>query len=176
MKKLVITLPKYKFADYVLVNGKNVEFKRNKQAKCFYAEYMSETDQVNISFDTFNPLTKWSWWLLGVLFFLITVFGIFDSHESHKFIYRYQAIVTLHDGDNFVNMIPQRGKEKVVKVETDCGYDELINAKDRDKVIKRRSILLILTKVFIILGAIAVAAVLLLLAVIALFNKATTTP
>ena len=173
MKKLVITLPKYKIANYVLVNGENVEFIKNKKAKCFYAEYMSEADQVNISFDTYNPLTKWSWWLLGVLFFVITIFGILDSHESHKFIYRYQAIVTLHEGDNIVKMTPLRGKDKVVKVETDCGYDELVNMKDRDKVIKRRSILLSLTKVFIILCGVAVAAVLLILIIIAIFNKAT---
>ena len=157
MKKLIISLPKYKFANHVLVNGENVTFKKNKKEKLFTAEYETDDNQVTVSFDEYNPLLKWSWWLLGVIFYLITFFGLLDLHESHKFIYKYQAIVTLcDDGDNFLDLKPLRGKGPVVKAEYDCGgYEELVNEKVRDKKVKRRSTLLTLTKIFILLIGIA---------------------
>ena len=173
MKKLILTLKKNKLADYVLVNGENVNFVRNKKAKIYYAEYTTEDNQVTISFDTYNPLNKWHWWLFGTFFFIISIFGIFDWHISSRFVYLYQSVITLNEGDNFVNLIPQRGRDKVVKVETTCGYDEIINKKDRPKKIKVRSTLLTLTKVLIILGVLAIGVVFAIMLLIAMFNKAT---
>ena len=173
MKKVILTLRKNKLADYVLVNGENVTFVRNKKAKMYYAEYQTEDNQVTISFDTYNPLNKWHWWLFGTFFFIISIFGIFDWHISSRFVYQYQAIITLNEGDNVVNLIPLRGRGKVVNVETACGYDEIINNKDRPKKIKVRSTLLTLTKVLIILSVFVVGVVLAIMLLIAVLNKAT---
>lgn len=173
MKKLIITLRKNKLADYVLVNGENVNFVKNKKAKIYYAEYFTEDNQVTISFDTYNPLNKWHWWLLGTFFFIISIFGIFDWHVSSKYIYMYQSIITLNEGDNFVNLIPQRGKDKVVNVETSCAYDEIVNKKDRPKRIKTRSALLTLTKVLLIVSVFVVGVILAIMLLIAVLQKAT---
>ena len=172
MKKLVITLPKMKYADYVLVNGENVIFKHNKKAKIYYAEYETEDDKVNISFDTYNPLNRWHWWLLGTLFFIITILGILDWHLSSKFIYNYQSTITLNEGDNFIKLIPLKGKGPVLKVETSCPYEETVNQKDRPKKIKRRSALLTLTKVFVILCVVAGLVFLFVMMLVAFLNHA----
>ena len=155
MKKLIITLPKYNLTHYILVNGENVKFKKNRTIKKFVAEYYSEDDVVEISTDTYNPYLRWHWWLLGMLFFIITIFGIFDSKDKNKYNNCYNARIGLNAPDNVVNLIPVKDKDKVFKVETTCEYTETINTKDFDSKIKKRRALLILTKVLftiIVLG------------------------
>ena len=170
MKKLVVILPNYKLADRVLINGQNVKFERNKKAKLIYTEYMSEDATATISLDPFNPLDKWSWWLLGTLFYIITIFGIFDVHESNKFVYQYQSIVTLNEGENVVKLRPMRGKGPILQVESSSPIDEIVNLKDCPKKIKRRHALLVLTKVLIFLGTIAAIAAFLFITVIAVLS------
>ena len=74
MKKLIITLPKYPLANYVLVNGKNINFKMDKSSRLYVAEYESEEDTVILSTDTFNPYNRRSWWIAFIFFFIITIF------------------------------------------------------------------------------------------------------
>ena len=170
MKKLIITLPKYPLANYVLVNGKNINFKMDKSSRLYVAEYESEEDTVILSTDTFNPYNRRSWWIVGMFFFIITIFGIFDVHEKNNYIYNYSANIGLGDKDNVVNLVPKRGKGPVFEVKTTCSYEETSNNKEINRVVNRRRKLLLLSKILFILLCIIVGFVLALLFLVSVIN------
>ena len=170
MKKLVITLPKYKLADYILVNGENVSFKKDKSSGLFVAEYQTEEEFVELSTDKYNPFTRWSWWLIGMFFFIITFFGLFDVHEKNGYINDYVATIGLVDGDNVVNLVPKRGKGPVFDVQTTCVYNETSNNKDITKQIKRRRTVLLLSKIGLILACLVVGVMLALVLILHAIN------
>ena len=155
MRTLTIRLNKAKWIDYVLVNGRNVPFKYDAPRRCFVGKVESETSKVVITLDKYNPLYRWTWWIAGMFFFIITVFGIFDLHENFKFAKEYELHVFLNEGDNVLDLHPSRTRGCILDYHANCEVDEVRNEFVQDRVLSRRNALLILSKWLFVLALIA---------------------
>ena len=56
MNKLHLTVNSDSLLDFILINGENIKFKRNKDSKRVYeADIETNGNQLKLSLDTFNP-------------------------------------------------------------------------------------------------------------------------
>lgn len=152
MRSVDIILKDKRLRNHVLVNNKSVRFSRNKDTHEVFYHFETEDDSFNLKLDPYHPLLQKGWFWINIGFFIFTLFGIFDCKYKTKFIYRYEDIVKLNDGDNKITIKPIRDRNKCTCIDTICSHREVINYKEFDKRIKKRKGLLVLTKVLLILA------------------------
>lgn len=162
MKSVDIILKDKRLRNHVLVNNKSIRFLRHKDTHEVCYHFETEDDSFNLKLDPYHPLLQKGWFWINIGFFIFTLFGIFDCKYKTKFIYRYEDIVRLNDGNNRIIIKPIRDRNKCMCTDTMCSHQEAINYKEFDKRIKKRKGLLTLTKVLIILLAIALLITLLI--------------
>ena len=162
MRKVDIILRDKRLRNHVLVNNKSIRFSRDKNTHVVLYHFETEDDSFNLKLDPYHPLLQKGWYWINLGFFIFTIFGIFDCKYKTKFIYRYEDIVSLNEGDNKIIIKPIRDKNKCICIDTICSHREVINYKELDKRIKKRKGLLTLTKVLIILLSIATLVTLLI--------------
>ena len=142
-----IILPNAKYKDYVLVNGKNPRFVKEKKSKRYIASMKTENSSFILGFDPYHSLLQKGWWWMNMLFFIITIFGIFDSPDRRKFFIEYESVVALNEGENEILVREIRDREKIIGLECINNVEEHINKKNYDPHIKKRKGLLILSKI-----------------------------
>ena len=154
MRRLVVRLKKAKWIDYVLVDGRNLDFHYDRKVRAYVGEVECQSSKVVVSLDEYNPLLRWNWWISNVFFFLITVFGIFDVHESFKRGKHFELNAFLNEDGNVLDLNPSRQSPRIMEWKASFYIDEAKNEYCKDPVISRRHALLTWTKALIILGTI----------------------
>ena len=151
--------------DYVLVNGKNPTF--TYCDRLYTSTFETEREELHIKMDTFHPLLAKKWWIKEILFFLISIFGIFDTRKfKENRAYEYEAIIPLHDGENVITFNIDIYNPSSFKLVTDGEVEEKKNQMvDISAKLKKRKVGLVFSKigVFVLVAA--------LIAVIAIFAK-----
>ena len=158
MKNVRLILNNKSLANEIYIDGKKISFTLNKNTKKLESNYQSKNDSMNLKVVQYQPLYNRLWWLMNMLFFIISIFGIFDRRNKQKYKYEFEGNISLIDGENEIAISnPNRGENKLLSLVTTNQVIENINIKEKDRVINKRRKLLTLSKVLFILLSIAVA-------------------
>lgn len=85
MNKLTVKLNGYASKDTMfLVDGQKVKFKNNRFGNKEFV-YQTEKSKVNITINRFLEINSKFWLLWQLLFFVISIFGIFDMRSSRGY-------------------------------------------------------------------------------------------
>lgn len=141
----------------VYVDGVVLKFKKNEFGS-LQATYETDKQEVELVICKYLELSGRLWFLMSMLCFFISLFGIFDS--------RYDSKCIIIDCKYKMKLNPQNKVtikftgafegNKAVDIEADCGYEELANKYYVDKKIKRRYKILIGTKILCWISLIAI--------------------
>lgn len=147
----------------IKIDGNVVNYKRNKNQSI---EIKHETDKNNVSLSIENILeiNGPCWWLVQMLFFVVSIFGIFNTKlEKMCYVISYKCTFSLNEGNNtaVIKIGKLQDKAEVVTVVTnteylveknECVLDE--KAQKRKKILKVSKILawilLVLTVILLI--------------------------
>ena len=165
MKKIIkFVLHNSSLEEYLLIDNHNLVFKKNKEEgkkTSRVAYYQTEEDEVVISYDNFHPYFAKAWWIKEMLFFIISIFGIFDSrkHKSRRNYIHYEAKVRLDNlKKNEIEISNSTDDTKGLEIKTDLEVDEVSNIKEKNLKLKKRKGLLNLSKILFIIAALVAAA------------------
>ena len=136
----------------ILIDGKPVKVKKNAFGNIEYG-CQTEKDSVNVVIKRYLELGSRHWLWMGIVFLIISVFGIFDTRYSKATqTISFEVDIPLSDDvTNFEGKISS--KNEGAAVEYKCGSEvvEISNQiEDNPKIKKRRKILLALRIVMII--------------------------
>ena len=124
----------------VTLDGKVCEFKKHKKKRNLSYEYQTENQTAHLTVQRFVPIGAKNWWLWQLLFFFVSVFGLFNRIENKKcVVVDYEADITLAEETNVKIIIRQNSKEKnAVELVTEAVVVEHKNIKSVDKAAKKR--------------------------------------
>ena len=146
MKKVTISHHLIHYLDYILIDGKNVEFTKDKETKKYVLEYETDKDFVTIELDSFHPLLVKGWWIKAMITFFLSVFGIFETREKHDYVYLYKSVVKLDKVHTYINLTGSL-QGKILTTESDGPVTEISNERYKDPRIKKRKTGLIWSKI-----------------------------
>lgn len=113
MATLNLKLVGAKIGALVEIDGKPVDFKKNKHGNLSSPLEVSSTSVQMKVYTPTHELTQKNWLLTSLLFFIISVFGIFDRRYGRRF-YKLDYIgdLSFADGETVTVGINTYGKDK----------------------------------------------------------------
>ena len=139
MKKLHLTVNSASLLDFILINGENIKFKKNKDSRSLYeADIETNGNQLKLSLDTFNPYIQSKWWIKMMFLFVISIFGIFDKRFRQRYVYHCEFNIHLDKDNSELNIIPRGKMDHVLDFKGDVVVDEISNILEKDPRIKKR--------------------------------------
>lgn len=147
----------------VYVDGEAVKFRRN-EFKNLSATVKTDKDRVKIEVVKALDVGGIFWFLTQILFFIISIFGIFDVRIKKRYMsIRYECDVDLTENGSFaLKCNTPRENAAAFEIETDLNTTEISNICFADEKAKRTCKMLLIAKIFTAI-AIAVIAVALLI-------------
>ena len=147
----------------ISVNDKLVKLNKNDDGSL---SYTLETDtNVDVSiYKGHRYLSKrWFWW--NLLYFFISIFGIFDTKHNKKCLVLYASFNISAEKDSKIVISRQDFEDgaKFVNVDTDAQIEEISNVQYYDQVAKKRHSKMKLIKFGIIALSVVLTAVLVIL-------------
>ena len=91
------------FRPYLVIDGKNIPYKRNATGS-YDAVYTTDKDSANILVYKYLEIRGKLWWLMSLLFFFVSVFGIFDSRYDKKCIVAHLEYNVRLQGENHMQL------------------------------------------------------------------------
>lgn len=134
----------------IKIDDNVVKYKRNKN-KVIELQHQTNKDKVTISIENVLEVNGPCWWLMQMLFFVVSVFGIFNPRlEKLCYIISYKCTLSLHEGENtaVIKIGKLQDKAEVINMVTEneyiverneCVIDE--KAQKRKKILKISKIL-----------------------------------
>lgn len=158
MNQLLIKISKTLYdKSEVLVNGQKEKFADNKRGS--YELSVPAENNVEIQITRRHELATPLWWLWGLLFFVISCFGIFDVPYAKQGELFFKANVTSSgSGAVQLNPVVKRNGKGVIVVCDNCFVYEEDNRTD-DKTVKKRRKVLTVIKLLLWLALIAAVVV-----------------
>lgn len=150
-KSPVITSPS------VSIDGNDVKVIRGKNGQRDVCHYSTDKDCVEIVVTKHYELEgKW-WFLMSMLFFFVSVLGIFDVRVGKRFnSVNYRARVRLNGNTNLqMKFLMFREGERAIELSGDAEIEELENNYYTNTTLKKRRKILILCKVLVWLALLA---------------------
>jgi len=144
----------------ILVDGKPVEFKKNKFGNFEY-EHTTPNDTVNIKIYSLNELKHKLWFLMSIIFFIISGFGLLDWNFKKKYkVLEYDADIKIKE-DSFadIKIAKYASGTKAVTLTTICENTENANAFKDDPILKKRARILLWTRLALWVVALVVLAI-----------------
>ena len=135
----------------VTIDGNPVQIKRDKKTQRDFCHYTTDKDCVEIVVTKHYELEgKW-WFLMSMLFFFISVLGIFDVRTGKKFYsVNYRARIHLNGSNNLqLKFLRYKEGDRALELTGDAEIEELENAYCDNKQLKKRRRALIWCKVLI---------------------------
>lgn len=150
----------YKSSD-VFINGSKVKFNDNGRGS--HEINLQVNGQTEIYIRRNHELLSSLWWLWGLLFFVISCFGIFDIPYTRTSPIDCKVSVIVN-GSGFIQFTPWPHKDgRAAYIEcNNCGVYEVVNFANFELIKKRRK-MLSLIKFFIWLALIAAIVLIVLL-------------
>ena len=138
------------FRPIVRVNGKNVKLKKNEFGH-YMANIQVEQPEAEISVYTVpNELTYKHWFWMSMLFFIVSVFGIFDSWKikSNDYSLSYKGKINVLETSKLeLVMEKPTPNGKALTAKEGAFEDNESNVYTFHKEVKKRKRILIATKV-----------------------------
>lgn len=162
MKRLHLIVKSSSLLDFILINGENIRFRRNKDSKRIYeADIDTDKDELKLSLDTFNPYLQSGWWIKMMFLFIISIFGIFDKRFRQRYIYRCGFTLHLTQDSNELTIIPCGKMDHVLDFQGNVKVDEIENRLEIDPRVKKRKVGMFFSKFGFILIVIAIVVLIL---------------
>ena len=155
MKKVVVSIHDRHLADYILIDGKNLLFTKDKDNRRLVATYQTNRDEVTIASDTYHLYLQDNWWIKNMAIFLLSFFGIFAPRYMPRVIYHFVGHMKLEQDVTNVE-IGWGWVDDAWKVEG-APIEVISNEKYADPRIRKRKRLLGWSKFLFILMFIALA-------------------
>ncbi len=148
MNNLTLTLTKkIKPYTYLTVDGEVVKPKFRRGVGT--AKIQTEKSEVEIAYTRFSRFDSKLWWLLEIVYFLLSGFGLFDLRfGKHEYITNYKAKITLSEDTKVKIHIPNpKNGGPVLKLTTDANLIEEENAYSIDQEVKKKKKILLIAKI-----------------------------
>lgn len=141
-----------------VIDGNNITLTKNKFGN-LEGSFQTEKDEVQVTMFSYLELGGKFWWLMSILFFIISIFGLFNPPYDKKCLkIDYNATIKLKDNSDIVFKINnQKHADKAILVESVCEVVEGKNNLVVDKVVKRRLRIISLCKLLAWIGVIILA-------------------
>lgn len=161
MKELKIKLTAVeKIIPTVEVNGKIVDLKKNKHGNYDGIAFV-DNDTANVKVYRHLELNSKLWWLKSIFYFIISIFGIFDSmKEKSCIVIDCNIQVDMSNTENAtLNLFSYLPKDQstAFKINSNCTINTISNSYILDKRAKKRKRLLSAIKVLIFICTIVCA-------------------
>ncbi|MBD5632805.1 MAG: hypothetical protein HDP34_06195 [Clostridia bacterium] len=143
-----------------------------KLTKCgpneYSGTYETERSEANLRVCMIHELQSKYWLLLSMVFFVISLFGIFDARYDKSFCaIKYNLDLRLNEVSNVVlNFNKFKDGQRAIECLTDCGSVETENLFYVDEQVKKRHKILRRIKIFTWLAVLAAAIVAIVLTII----------
>ena len=158
MKTLNITLKgTSKLSPNILVDGKFVKLKKNQFGN-YVGSIETEKSEVDLTIQKYHELSGKLWFLMSMIFFILSVFGLFDKRygKNNCVIDSKFHIKLNQDVTNFFATINLSANNKAINFESNAEVGEELNICFEDKVVKKRKKILLATKIVLWLMLIGV--------------------
>lgn len=148
----------------IKIDGKAVKTKKNDfgSRTCVYN---TDKDKVEVHVYKHLELAGKMWFLMNIVYFIVSLFGIFDSPYDKKcIVLDCKFMVTLKENSKVslaLNAKQQQGK--AANIETDCEITELENNFYVDNTIKKRWKIALITRLVLLAIAIVTFIIILVL-------------
>lgn len=160
MKEVEIKLTGIQNLENVLlyVDDEPLKFKKNEFGNVI-CKYKTENDKINIKVSKILDVGGAIWFITQLLFFLISVFGIFDIHKKENcIIIDFEMEVKLQEENKIILQFNnQKENEKAINIQTDLQNQEICNKYYLNNKAKRTIKVLKITKIFLTIVIIIVA-------------------
>lgn len=136
----------------ILIDGKPIKAKKNAFGNIEYS-CQTEKDSVNVVIKRYLELGSRHWLWMGIVFLIISVFGIFDTRYSKSTqTISFEANIPLdNDVTNFEGKLVSSADGNAVEYKCSGKVVEIANEiEDNPKIKKRRKIMLALRIIMII--------------------------
>ncbi len=146
----------------ILIDGKPIKAKKNAFGNIEYS-CQTEKDSVNVVIKRYLELGSRHWLWMGIVFLIISVFGIFDTRYSKSTqTISFEANIPLdNDVTNFEGKLVSSADGNAVEYKCSGEVVEIANEiEDNPKIKKRRKIMLALRIIMIIAFVATLAGVL----------------
>ena len=159
MKKLNLQLSKNPTVSSpnVYIDGEVAPIIRGKNSQRDVCEYVTDKDYVEVSVAKHYELeSKW-WFVMNLLFFFISVLGIFDTRLGKRFYgVHYRARIYLNgDTDILMKFNTFRDGQRAIEVTGDANIEEIENDYYVNKALQKRRKAVIWIRVLIWLAILA---------------------
>ncbi len=152
-----------KLSPLFLVDDKQVQFKKN-QFGSYEHTVQTESDSVNIKIKTFLELNSKWWFVAGIFFFIISIFGIFDYRypkNCAKISLDLNAKVNQNREELEIHLFKSTGQKTCAEIKGNLEVEEVENSFIVDAVAQKRRKTLRTTKLVLWLTLAATLIVLL---------------
>lgn len=157
---------------YVFADGKLLNFK--KQNGTHVCRVETENDECEITVCRITEMCSKFWFLYSMLFFFISLMGIFDAKSDKKYYFiRYRTVLTLNGEHNVTLNVNRYNTSKLntqkqfaVNCVCNCFRNEYENEYYVDEQVRKRLKTLKITKLLIWLAAIIATVVTVIFVVI----------
>lgn len=148
---------------HITINGKLAKPKKNKQNEYIHSAKSADGNYEVIIYKNHQYVGKnWFWW--NLLFFVISIFGIFDMWHGSKFLVidsRFKISIS-NDSKLIIRRQNFEDGGKYVLLEGDAKVEEICNIQFQDKLAKKRhskmkKIKIALTAVVVITAVVLIA-------------------
>lgn len=165
MKELEIKLTGQQNLGETVINidDKPVKFRKNEFGSLI-CKYQTENDKVNIKVFRMLDVGGMLWFITQLFFFLISIFGIFDTHYKERcLVIDFETEVDLKEDNKITLQINSpKENENAIIVQTDLINQEVSNQYYLDTSAKKTLKILKFSKIFLTLAIIIAAIVVLM--------------
>lgn len=147
----------------VELDGNAISYKRNKY-KTGLITYKTEKDYVDIEIKNVLEINGPCWWLIQMLFYIISLFGILNPKlEKNCCLVNYKSRIYLTNSENeaVIKFNLFKEKTRAVEVITQNLVEENVNEYLLDLEAKRRRKILKISRIFAWILLIAIIAIIL---------------
>ncbi len=126
----------------VIIDNNPVKLKKNKYGS-LDGNYQTENGEIELKVCRYLELSGKLWLLMSMVFFIISIFGIFNPPYDRKCIQiDYLCKIKLKETNDIkIKINTQNAGDKAIEVESDCEIEEITNAFQIDKVAKKRLVI-----------------------------------
>ncbi len=157
MSKVTIRHRFKDLSDYILINGQNVDFILDKNTKYRVFQFETNDDHITIALDKFHPYLVKGWWIKSMLYFVVSLFGIFEPRFRRNYTYNFETIVHLNPDETVVTFgSTLANKDEAITMESTGEAEIINNSKHYDPRIRKRHIGLIWSKISLVLAIIVI--------------------
>ena len=126
----------------VIIDNNPVKLKKNKYGS-LDGNYQTDNSEIELKVCRYLELSGKLWLLMSMVFFIISIFGIFNPPYDRKCIQiDYLCKIKLKETNDIkIKINIQNAGDKAIEVESNCEIEEITNAFQIDKVAKKRLVI-----------------------------------